>query len=265
MKLFRKYAFPVLCLVLLESCARMFGGPVTPQQRRYTPGGPPRQVRPDFLLMNFMVPYFIGHIVDFSSGAIYEPPAYLHDSLAGQFLSNIPGEEVKAGVNFAPVLNGSFEAIGELSFRNKLSATLGLGYTFDEGLLTGRIQASGAYFKAGARMYIFNSLMRRRLANIDLFLGASFIGSRYSRDRARYVLVDQTWRPLYYRETGLVAGAGITTGVTLRAGKKTEVDLGLQIPWVFEGQRMPYRYIPGFGDYGFVQGIFGLKYRLGAF
>lgn len=61
------------CVVILTSCATVFGGPRTAYQvTKPRPGEPQRQVRVGALIADILL-FWPGTIVDFATGAIYKP------------------------------------------------------------------------------------------------------------------------------------------------------------------------------------------------
>ncbi|NNE32054.1 MAG: hypothetical protein HKN40_06765 [Winogradskyella sp.] len=62
-----------LMMLILNSCATVFGGPVTPyQKRKPAPGESQRDVRVVALIADIIL-FAPGLIVDFATGAIYRP------------------------------------------------------------------------------------------------------------------------------------------------------------------------------------------------
>jgi hypothetical protein len=60
-------------ILLMSSCATVFGGPVTAHQKRKPgPGEPQREVRVVALIADIIL-FAPGLIVDFATGAIYKP------------------------------------------------------------------------------------------------------------------------------------------------------------------------------------------------
>lgn len=66
-------ALVLLASMTLSSCATVFGGPVTAYQRtKPNPGEPQREIRTGALIADVIL-FWPGAIVDFATGAIYQP------------------------------------------------------------------------------------------------------------------------------------------------------------------------------------------------
>jgi hypothetical protein len=88
MKTIRKFTLLALAAITLSgslsSCATVFGGRVTEQQKRKPiPGEQQRQVRVGALIADIIL-FWPGAIVDFATGAIYKPQPGLTSQKAPQ-------------------------------------------------------------------------------------------------------------------------------------------------------------------------------------
>lgn len=69
----KKLIILIVCAISLNSCATLFGGPVSQYQKtRPLPGEPQRQVRVVALVADLVL-FWPSLIVDFATGAIYKP------------------------------------------------------------------------------------------------------------------------------------------------------------------------------------------------
>ncbi len=72
MKYLKSLFVAILSIILLNSCATIFGGPITSYQKtKPAPGQAQREVRVGALIGDIL--FWPGLIVDFSNGAIYKP------------------------------------------------------------------------------------------------------------------------------------------------------------------------------------------------
>jgi hypothetical protein len=63
----------VIAAGTMSSCATVFGGPITENQRtKPAPGQPQREIRIGALIADIIL-FWPGAIVDFATGAIYKP------------------------------------------------------------------------------------------------------------------------------------------------------------------------------------------------
>ncbi|SFC90222.1 hypothetical protein SAMN05216167_102765 [Spirosoma endophyticum] len=88
MKSLKKFTLVALAAITLSgslsSCATVFGGRVTEQQKRKpVPGEQQRQVRVGALIADIIL-FWPGTIIDFATGAIYKPQPVLTSQKAPQ-------------------------------------------------------------------------------------------------------------------------------------------------------------------------------------
>ena len=73
MKKIKLFAAILLIVVVLPSCATIFGGPVsTCQKTKPAPGQPQREVRVGALVLDILL-FLPAVVVDFATSAIYKP------------------------------------------------------------------------------------------------------------------------------------------------------------------------------------------------
>lgn len=89
-KLSIKFLAALILVSSLSSCATVFGGKVTPAQKRTPiPGEPSRAIRPVALIADILL-FWPGLILDFATGAIYKPEGN------GTAVTELPKEAAKA-------------------------------------------------------------------------------------------------------------------------------------------------------------------------
>jgi hypothetical protein len=72
-KIVSQYIAVGLCVILLSSCATVFGGRVTEHQKtKPKPGETQREIRVAALIADILI-FWPGALVDFATGAIYKP------------------------------------------------------------------------------------------------------------------------------------------------------------------------------------------------
>lgn len=187
--------------------------------------------------------------------------------------------KTSVGINIPPIIAKSAEINSEFSRHPGYSLNFNLGYTFKtghSGLIDYKVndriserRTSGAFFKAGARVYP-TSISGKQKRN-HFFLGAFLILSQYRQTALFEKLeVSDTYIPVSSRGTALFPAA--TIGFQHHLTRFLILDWGLQKSFVLrENNYLGSRrrnYQPGAGSpqsdpfVGYFQGIIAFKYQL---
>lgn len=242
----------LLCslFLLCESCATLFGGPIS-QEQRTKPVTGKRKLRPDFIVLN-AVSFYGGYafLIDFVTGAIYQPPDSAQKPVPAPF--SLSEKELKIGTSVFDIVASTADLSITYRTNHWLDITGSFGHTFptfvDFGYkkYTGieHKMSSGSYVKLGAEVYLFNLLMPKRIANMDLFIGLSLIGNQYNKS---YDRENGYWgEEGHFRDYGKNFGLGFSAGEHFRFSKRIEFSLGVEFSRYFNPQTLQI-YSSGFG------------------
>ncbi len=164
----------------------------------------------------------------------------------------------KVGVNLLPLTVRSLEITSEFNKDPHFALTVNAGYVHNtsyEGILGSKVgdgvssrSTSGSFYKVGGRYYFMGS--RARQPKVNIFAGALFIGSHYSKIAYIEDYIAQT-RPVKSSKSGFSWGPAVTAGLTFHVNNRLSVDTGIQYSFVKDSKqnigRKDFNYEPGFG------------------
>ncbi|MCF2447223.1 hypothetical protein L0657_24930 [Dyadobacter sp. CY345] len=186
------------------------------------------------------------------------------------------------GVNVIPLIAKTLEVTSEFSHHPGYSLNVNAGYTFKTGFVgipdykiydyISDRQTSGAFLKAGGRLYLRSLTGVQRRTNF--FVGAAIIVSQYDQTALRRLVTpngENTENYVDVSAKGVSFCPAFSIGFSRRIGEKFTFDWGLQKALVtrendFIGTRRR-NYQPGAGSgqsvfLSYFQGILSLKYSL---
>lgn len=186
------------------------------------------------------------------------------------------------GVNVIPVIAKTLEITSEFSRHPGYSLNVHAGYTFKTGFVgipdykiydyVSDRQTSGAFLKAGGRLYLRSLTGVERRTNF--FIGGALIVSQYNQTALRRLVTSTGENTENYenvRSKGVSFCPSFSIGFSRRITNKFTIDWGLQKAFVnrehdFIGTRRR-NYQPGAGSgqsvfSNYFQGILSLQYRL---
>jgi hypothetical protein len=189
--------------------------------------------------------------------------------------------KIDAGINIFPIRSKTFEITSEFSHHPGYGLILNLGQTIKTGytgLLSDDLDdgirertTSGAFFKAGARLYPTSFAGKDHKAS--LFVGGFVILSQYRQTGLKNEFINNGPSDVYtgVSSKGTILFPAAVIGLKHQLSRDLILEWGFQKSFIFGRNdylgRRSHNYQPGAGSaqsdpfFGYCQGILSLKYR----
>lgn len=186
----------------------------------------------------------------------------------------------KIGINVVPLITKTLDIESEFSYHPGFAFQVGIGGTFNtsyQGLIHFDVydgiedrRTSGAFFKAGGKLYLNN--LKGVVHRNNFFIGATGVFSYYHQKAMKRDLntedIDNV-KSYPVEVKGLLFAPTISTGFWHRLNDKLSLEWGVQVPlYISRNNFLGLRdrnFQPGLGSGSlipYLQGILMLKYQL---